>query len=527
MPRFVRHSSVPLVVLLAAAAAGVAQPPGPNPLDARRALMRDIGYERLAARLRDRTPNGAGVAIAHVEPNVGGAMKWTYRPDVKGVVGERPGFVLNVPGPDSGEVSGHSSQVATELYGKDSMANGVTRVDLLTPDREFLPQWLGLPRGSVRTDTDLPKVSSHSYVEDRPMAAVVRRLDDLIEKTGHVAVVAVGKNTTGDPVASLFGSSYNAIVVGLSNTRAAYGDVRDGDDAPGRTKPDLVVPVAQTSTATPIVAAAVALLVQAAGGDPVATKPVVLKACLLAGATKTFADAQLDGGWQHQNQSQKPLHPKFGAGQLDVDRAHRALTAGRRTPGPEPEPGRSSPDGWATGTIDSKDQSHTYVFEVPDDTEGIEVSAALTWNRRFAGPDLSPVLANFDLRYGRVDDGGQFDRVLGQSVSAIDNVDLIWHTQVMPPGRYGFRVTSTGDEPSEYALSWVVTTRPAPGKKRDPKLGKTIVKRAVPSYVYYAIAVGSIVLIVMLWQLRPMFRSMRPEKKPARRRKPDGGSGRS
>ena len=78
MSRFVRRLPVPIVVLLALAAAAIAQ--SPSPADIRRALFKEIGYERLQARLRDRTPNGAGVWVAQVEPNVGQAGKWTFGP---------------------------------------------------------------------------------------------------------------------------------------------------------------------------------------------------------------------------------------------------------------------------------------------------------------------------------------------------------------------------------------------------------------------------------------------------------------
>ena len=74
---------------------------------------------------------------------------------------------------------------------------------------------------------------------------------------------------------------------------------KEDTDGPGRTKPDLVVPAAQTSSATPIAAGAVALLVEAAGNNEEAAKPTVLKAILLAGANKKFQAVDFAGGWVH------------------------------------------------------------------------------------------------------------------------------------------------------------------------------------------------------------------------------------
>jgi hypothetical protein len=356
------------------------------------AYQDEIGFNTLKARLKEKMPTGAGVWMMQVEPNVAGAGKpGQYRPDLKQVFEkERTGFELNVPGMDSGLVSGHATQVAQHLYGKYSLATGVTRVELITPGEEFLPQWLGFPKNELRTATEVPKISSHSYVDSTSRPDMVRRLDDFINKTGHIAVVAVGKNSSGDPVEPTFGASYNAIVIGLSNGQAACGLTKDDTDGPGRTKPDFVVPAAQTSSATPIAAGAVALLVEAAGNNEEAAKPIVIKAVILAGANKKFQAVEFAGGWVHVGKIESPLHSKFGAGQLDIDTSHRILTAGRQKPGLDAV--RKELDGWARDAIEPKTAPQTYYFDVPDERVTTAITTALTWNRTFTDPDRTPVV---------------------------------------------------------------------------------------------------------------------------------------
>ena len=112
----------------------------------------------------------------------------------------------------------------------------------------------------------------------------------------------------------LLGSSFNAIAVGLSNGNAAHGSypLATTPTTPyasgSRTRPDLVAPASATSYATPMVASAAALLVEAGhqGGTTLSTDPAVksttnrngdtiynaersevVKAALMAGASRT------------------------------------------------------------------------------------------------------------------------------------------------------------------------------------------------------------------------------------------------
>lgn len=480
-----------------------APPEQPKP-DPAIAYQNEIGFNALKARLKEKTPTGAGVWLMQVEPNVAGAGKpGQYRPDLKQVFEkERTGFQLNVPGTDSDLTSGHATPVSQYLFGKYSVATGVTRVELIAPGEEFLPQWLGFPKNELRTATEVPKISSHSYVDSTSRPDLVRRLDDFINKTGHIAVVAVGKNGIGDPVEPTFAASYNALVIGLSNGQAACGLTKDDTDGPGRTKPDLVVPAAQTSLATPIAAAAVALLVEAAGNNEEAAKPAVVKAILLAGANKKFQAVDFAGGWVHVGKIESPLHSKFGAGQLDIDASHRILTAGRQKPGLGNT--RKERDGWARDAIEPKAEPLTYFFDVPDERVTTAITTAMTWNRTFIDPDRTPIVPKLELSLGQADENGDFTNVIERCAAKVDNVNIIWHTGTLKPGRYGIRIANTGDVPADYALAWTVTTKAATGVFKEvtstnPK------SRSVPVWIYCVIGGGIVVFGLMIYWLRRMF----------------------
>ena len=141
------------------------------------AYLKEVGYEDLVLRLGDKAPNGAGVWVMQVEPSESGEGKPPqYRPDPKAVLGvDRPGFTMTVPGQEKGPFSGHANMVAQHFYGRASMAKGITRVDVVNPETEFVPQWLGYPKGDLRTMTEIPKVSMPVSTAGRNSALRARR----------------------------------------------------------------------------------------------------------------------------------------------------------------------------------------------------------------------------------------------------------------------------------------------------------------------------------------------------------------
>ncbi|MFO0935145.1 MAG: hypothetical protein U0798_01350 [Gemmataceae bacterium] len=506
------------VIFFSAALGVVAQNPPPLTVE-QPSYFKEIGFEDLRLRLGKSIPDGQGVSVMQVEPSEvppGKNHQVANYPKLESVFGPNQSKrILKFPAREKSDypkdtppiISGHSTMVAQLLYGKNSIAPEITDLTLISPETEFVPQWLGFPKGKVKVDKECPKISSHSYVEDQQiMTDLVRRMDHFINQNNHIAVVAVGKNGKGDPVAPLFGSSYNAIVVGLSSGSCANGLTKDNGDGPGRSKPDIVVPVRTTSEATPIVAAACALLVQTGNEMPsreTATLPPVIKACLMAGADKTFDSVKLSGGWARDKKIERSLHPQVGAGQLNIDLAHRILKSGPQTSGPEGL--RKELNGWTYDSLPAKAVPKTYYIDIPDEQQSIAITAALTWNRRFESETSPPIVPMYELALGRLDAKGEFERVIDISQSKIDNAEIVWSTAKLDPGRYGLRVRNTGDHESNYALAWTVTTKAAPGIFR-PQVRKP--SNTDLKWVYVALAAAIMVIIIFLWKFRFMFITM-------------------
>lgn len=414
-------------------------------------VRRQIGWDHAHARLQREMPTGRGIAGGLVEPGQ------NYAP------GEMRGTTIVLQSGASG-VSGHASQSARSAFGPDSAGPGVARVHCFSTD-----DWLTngyLKTGTLEDPDDWTeaRVFSHSWVapktEHTPI--LLRRVDYAIDT--YDVVMAVGLNNGTGEVPHLLASAYNVISVGRSDGDHSRGGTRTEID--GRCKPEIVAPGGVTSTTTPIVAGCAAALLQSAdelaktdkdGPAGHAARSEVIKALLLGGAWKP-EDWQPDPG--------KPLDPKWGAGQVDLDRA-LLMQAG----GPV-EPNAADPIAkryaWSYGEAQPVD-TLTYRFEV--DTDQGEACFTLVWNRKVAGGEVTlrhpetgqavtmwnntPQMPDLDLRLIRADANGE-GRIVAASMSRIDNVEVVYLRE-LPAGSYTLEVrrgrdTIEGDWP--YALAW-------------------------------------------------------------------------
>src|SRR5690606_11767977 len=126
-------------------------------------------------------------------------------------------------------------------------------------------------------------------------------------------VAAVGRTGRAHP---LLGTASNAISVGISTGRAD--------------RPLIVAPAPSPSVATAWVSGAAALLLEVAAGlDDAAdaSRIETTRAVLLAGARKREPEFESESG--RTRTSSEPLSPRYGAGELNIDRSHFILEAGR------------------------------------------------------------------------------------------------------------------------------------------------------------------------------------------------------
>jgi len=403
----------------------------------------DSGYTALQAELGAALPDGTGIPIMLSEASLSATESVPYLPQA--TTGSDPfsgagAFLGKTITPHSGPsgVSNHARDVLELFCGTGvGMAPGVTEVHSWLADDFALSLYFGNPppvfAGSVQ---------NHSWAGSFGVAAadieVLRKLDFTIARDGVTVTTPLNNGTAS--LAALLGNAYHSIAVG----------VRSGDhphsqstvDGLGRMKPDLVVLQGYTSGAGPCVAGAATLLLDAIRpAYPDADDPRVIKAILIAGASK---DRLL--GWQ-RTASTKPYDTNFGAGELNVLNAYRILAATRQ---PASDFMERSPRGWDSGTS-STSAPQRYFFTVPAGRWANTFSAAITWHRQFSNGVTDATLADLNLRLVNAS-GFVIGSTVDQSVSSIDNVEHLF-LRNLPAGQYALEVTA--DAAGEvFGLAW-------------------------------------------------------------------------
>jgi len=234
-----------------------------------------------------------------------------------------------------------------------------------------------------------------------------------------------------------------------------------GPTIDGLCKPDLVSVEPVTSTATPDVAGAAALLLQAAtanaggsGTAALATNATTIKTLLLNGAVKMT-------NWT--NGVTRPLDARYGAGVLNIYNSDRQLRGGRFAAtatnsvvaGTAHPPTGSTSNivslrGWDVSTLQSstnQDRVAHYFFAVPTNGPPHSATATLVWKKLGIG-----ALTNLDLFLYNVTNGA----LVTASTSAVDNVEHIF-VPSLAPGRYDLQVLKRGGEQigdQAYALAF-------------------------------------------------------------------------
>jgi hypothetical protein len=418
----------------------------------------DIGYTRLVAILGDAAPNGTGVALSQVEasnPDSG-----AYFPDensghftaVTDPLSEGVNFSDGSGGESKGTTSHATNTVGGFFYGNTASLAGAANEVTVYEAGDWLNRVLNLSTGWDPLAQPF-RVQNFSWIGSRGTDAqnlkALRRFDYMIDTDDVTAVV--GLNNNRDPLPDLLGQSYNAIAVGRTDgthstgpTQAFYG--------PGRSKPDLVVPITTTSAATAITSSAATLLHEVVAGSEGA-RSEVMRALLLAGATKE----EIADGWSHT--TAQPLDSHFGAGELNVYNSY-LMTLGGQFAGSSSEPASAAgAHGWDYQTVVPGGDRY-YRFEIPVGSTAAELSIVLAWNVEVTDTNSGPYfsgtksLANLDLAlYDSTDSFKGF--LLDSSLSTVDNVEHIYLTD-LGPGTYTLQVST--ESARDFGLAWRVNT---------------------------------------------------------------------
>jgi len=452
-------------------------------LTVRAGTLDDVGYNTLVFvldQLGKPSLNGAGVPISMVEAangNTGAYFPDEANPEFSAdtdPLGQDVTFI-DASGGKSKGVSPHAnSTVGNRFFGNQvSMAGAANQVTVYEAGG-----WMAYvlntanhqaPRLSASEDY---RVQNFSWVStDNSSSAeaenrdVLQRFDYLIDTYDLTALVGLNNNpdNISSPLPHLLSHSYNAIAVGRSDGKHSTG-LTQSFYGPGRSKPDLVVPVGSTSGATAVASSAATLLHEAAS-EPEGTHSEVIKAMLLAGATKDEFPA-----WNHT--TTQPLDDTYGAGELNIFNSWKMINAGR-TAGGSTDPSPSTPlnaSGWDYQSVDSSSDWY-YTFEVADGFTVGQLSIVLAWNASVddtnSGSPFSGEVSLANLDLSLYDSTSQLlGTLLDESVSTVDNVEHIYigpdqGVDSLGPGTYTLKVSqwtadfdADGDIDGEDFLIW-------------------------------------------------------------------------
>ncbi len=433
------------------------------------------GFAELHDRLGEATPTGAGVGVGQVE-----ALQGTsYKPNSSsfGVAYS----VIEMSGPSG--VSAHASSV---------IATYVQRCSGLETDWSW--EALNFLQGGLLNFGGgaplLPPAGlglfNHSWVASGEDAAsgnnVLRRFDYQVSRDNTLSMVGIGNNASSPP-AYLMSSQYNGITVGALNTSHGLtpGGGRDGE---GRMKPDIAVEsVGASSTATPIVSAVAAILLETAetdpdlAGNPDASDDQVIKAVILASAThaETWSNQPAAKG-PDRGVTSSPLDSTWGAGFVNANRAHLLLTGGEQPPSSTvPASSNATNRGWSRTGIGSGTRRY-WRFTIGEQVDEVVILA--TWPRYVPSTFTSYSLMNIDLTLSRVEgttlipltgDAGLSYFASGNVVSesAVDNVELLV-VRDLAPGDYVFEIYRVpGATSTSVAVAWLMPETDMPGIPGD------------------------------------------------------------
>ena len=437
-----------------------------------------IGYTALQQRLGASTPNGAGITVSQIEATGPLPSDQNYLPDPT-----HPAFTGKTFNPmgGPGTISGHATTVGTFYYGNTGMASGVNTIDAYKIKFDLLPGDWGGPAFLNFGTSSAPliesrRIQNHSWIgnttpTDSPAAReVLRRLDFVVQRDN--TVVVVGQNNGTGPMPSVLGNGYNVIAVGLSNGGGSPGP--STADTPGRAKPDIVAPENFTSFSTPQVAAAAALLLQTADAKPAgenfrAGRAETIKSILQTGAVRNIFDVSIFNSPTPPVSRTVPLDPRFGAGQLNINRSHLIMEQSEQNPS---DSATRSMIGWDYDTLSITNATRRYFIDLPNQFNmSYEANISTNWLRRIVqtgGPftTANPTVSQIFLRLRATDGAFGVGAVLYESVSTLDNVQLLYVPYLPFGQRVAIEVSlqslPSGQTDENYAVSWLFTPVPEP-----------------------------------------------------------------
>ena len=461
----------------------------------------DIGYTRLLIEQGVNAPDGSGVPVTQAEALSGDPP--AYMPNVAD--GQFTGMSINDKSGTNpaGSFSGHATSVGKKFYGSSSsIAPAIGTVNAYDANHWLSNGYLNTTNGFVKPVSVSDRISNHSWIgsftDDAINLDLVKRVDWAIENDEFIH--AVGLKNSSSTNSPLLSAAFNVIAVGV--TDGVHGRSTVALAAPyvsGRTRPELVVPFTNTSSSTPVIAAAAALLVEVGHatsslstdpegtstsnreGDTIynAERSEVVKAVLMAGADrvtdnstnsdpntpKDITDYRIDLA----NQSGNGLDVRFGAGQLNIYNSVHILMAGEQNSDEDDAAGGGSigtygfdydPSFGGAGTGGGSNVTGSYT--VSTGASQVMLTAALSWNVDVAdggGNSFPGVATLYDMDLRLYDETAGGHVLVVESAGTIDNTENIW-IQLDAGKDYLLEVAPKAGQASfewDYSLAWQIT----------------------------------------------------------------------
>ena len=454
----------------------------------------DIGYNRLVAEQGVMMPKGSGIPVTQGEA---GGDPPVYMPDV--TIEELAGKAITDKSGSNqaNSTSGHATSVGKRFYGSStSIAPAINTVNIYDANAWLNSGYLWANSSSSEPRSVSDRIANHSWIGDSSDNSVdlivVKRVDWVIDNDEFIHAVGL-KNATSTNLPML-GAAFNVIAVGA--TDGVHGRSTPSLAAPyvsGRTRPELVAPFSTTSSATPVIAAAAALLVEVGHAVPslssapatsnragstiyTAERSEVIKTVLMAGADRVTNNSTnpdsatpkdiTDYRVALANQSANGLDVRFGAGQVNIYNSFHILMGGEQNSLEDGGAGIGSygfdyaPAFGGAGKGRGSNVTGSYTFSTG--SSPVMLTAALGWNvdvvNNNSGTFLgAATLYDMDLRLYDETDGGHVP--VAESVSAIDNTENIW-AQLEAGKDYLLEVAPKMGQAAfewDYAIAWQLT----------------------------------------------------------------------
>lgn len=456
----------------------------------------DIGYLKLADELGSDMPTGRSVSVTQTESMSGKTP--AYMPDIN-----KPEFKYKVITDQSsplplGPYSGHASGVARSFFGKNAMANGITHINCYSANGWLTGDYLKANKRSEQPAAVNDRIANHSWIggikEENIVLNILKRIDWVIERDEFIQAVGIKNSAT--PNSPMLSAAFNVIAVGKTDGNNGRGSkLLNQTYTAGRPRPHIVTPKRTSSGSTPVVASAIALLVETAQKNPGlsndpdksfttnrnnkkiynAGRAEVIKAILMAGADRATNNSTklkdeilndiVDYRIDPRHRSDNGLDIRYGAGQLNIYNSYKILVAGEQNCAQDNSKNRGaiSNQGFdyrpAIGNATDNTLS-TYHFTTGKSPA--RLAASLVWN---ANVDKGTVISfpgkatvyNLDLTLYRHSDQGKI--LILESASIRDNTENLYVT-LEANSDYTIQVSARNEKQNfiwDYAIAWHIS----------------------------------------------------------------------